>query len=155
VVSVFGHGFVVAQRLAVPRPEGLGEELHLATFVVQVILANAAPTELSVQGGGDVAERGLAQVADGEWAGGVRGHELHLHGLPLPFIPSSVAGAVGENLTQDIVHNRGSEGEVDESACGLNSVERRSIREARGELSRNLRWRSAPCAREDECNPGR
>ena len=69
LVAVLGHRGRAADLFEVARAHGLAEQLHLASAVVEVVLARDAEAARLVHAGERVAEHGVAPVADGERPG--------------------------------------------------------------------------------------
>ena len=115
LIAPFRKGLVLPQSLPITGPQGLGQKVDLASFIVQVVLPGHLPAELGEKLGQDIAQGCLAAVPHGQGAGGIRGDELHLK----PFSLAQGLAAVGiplfEDRAQGFPDHLGAEAEVDET----------------------------------------
>ncbi len=129
-----------AQRLSVPGPERLRQEVDLAPFVVEVVLAGHLVSESVVQGGKDVPEDRLSAVPDREGPGGVRAHELDLEPPLLGPCGKEWPTAALKKLLQSAVQHLRLQEDVDEARPRhLRPAEPAPVergREASGQLAR-------------------
>src|SRR5581483_10248140 len=122
LVAVLGEVGGPADRLEVARAHRLGEDLHLAAGVVEVVLALDVVIGAGEEPGERVAEDGVPPVTDGERSGRVRAHELDLDSRAAPEGGDAEGGVVAharELLVPEAV------GELDVDESGTRDVARR------------------------------
>ena len=94
------------------------EVVHLRARVVDVELGGHGRAGGGEHAGDRVAERRPAGVADVQWAGGVRRHELEVDRLPREFFGAAVGGPGVDDPLREGAGGGGVEREVDEPGTG-------------------------------------
>ena len=113
LVAVLGHRRGAADLFEVTRAHGFAEQLHLASAVVEVVLARDDEAARLVHAGERVAEHRVAPVADGERPGRVGREKLHLHLAARADLRAPEALAFGRGAAQLAMPERRRHPEID------------------------------------------
>ncbi len=129
-IAVRGKGEALAALFQIPQPRAHRQDFHLASRIVDVVLALHAPAHRLQQIRDRRTERGMAAVAHVQRARGICRHEFHLHRSPAarrrPAVPAPLAQHLADLRVIGVIRQE----EIDEAgARDLDFGDRRARRQ--------------------------
>ncbi len=118
LVTVAGEGQLHASQFQVTQVDTGGEDIHLPARIIDVVFTVHVETHGTQQVRHRGAIGGAAAVAHVQRAGGIGGHEFHLHRLAPAQLTATVVGTAFEDLSHHAMPGIAAEVEVDETGTG-------------------------------------